>query len=199
MSEQDKRDAVANLLNNTIPDRDFYILVIGAILLAVAGIFSDSIAVLIAAMIVAPLAYPILGMSFGIVSMDGKLFWRCVIMLFISLLLAIFGAGILTILFGDVRVDNVFISFESNLYLSLAIAIIAGCTAAYGLVRSKVGGVMTGIGIAVSLMPPLVATGIGLVDVNSFSPVNTFIVFLLNVLGIMIGSTVVFVAIGLKR
>ena len=198
-SEDSKRRAVAELLDNTIPDRDFYLLVIGAVLLALCGIFLDSIAVLIASMIVAPLAYPILGLGLGIVAGDARLIIRTFLMLIVSLLIAIAGAALLTALFGHVRVDPIFISFESNLYLATAIALIAGFIAAYGLVRSKVGGAMTGIGIAVSLMPPLVATGIGFVDPSNFLPSATFLIFLLNVAGILAGSIVVFGMMGLRK
>ena len=198
-SEDGKRRAVAELLVNTIPDRDFYLLIIGAVLLALSGIFLDSIAVLIASMIVAPLAYPILGLGLGIVAGDARLIMRTLLMLIMSLLVAMVGAALLTALFGHVRVDPIFISFESNWYLATAIAIIAGFIAAYGLVRSKVGGAMTGIGIAVSLMPPLVATGIGLIDSSSFLPSTTFILFLLNVAGILLGSIVVFGVMGFHK
>ena len=59
-SRESKKRAIAELLENTVPDRDFYLLVISAIILAACGILIDSIPVLIASMIVAPLAYPIL-------------------------------------------------------------------------------------------------------------------------------------------
>ncbi|MEK7187276.1 MAG: DUF389 domain-containing protein [Patescibacteria group bacterium] len=197
--EADKKQAIAELLDKTVPDRDFYLLVTGAILLAVCGIFLDSIAVLIASMIVAPLAYPILGLSLGIVGGDGRLMLRTTGMLVVSLGLAILLAGGLTFYFGHVRVDPIFVSFGSDLYLATAIALIAGFVAAYGLVRSKVGSSLTGIGIAVSLMPPLVATGIGIVDPTSFPAQRTFLIFLLNVLGILIGSLVVFLAMGFHK
>jgi uncharacterized hydrophobic protein (TIGR00271 family) len=196
-SREDKERAVAEVLEKALPDRDFYLLLVGAILLAICGIFLDSIAVLIASMIVAPLAYPILGLGLGIVARDGRLIARTVGMLVISLIAAILGSAVITLLCGHLRVDPVFISFESNLYLATAIALIAGLIAAYGLVRSKVGAALTGIGIAVSLMPPLVATGISLVDGTSSLPgQRTLLVFLLNVGGILIGSIVVFSLMG---
>lgn len=195
LAREEKRAAVNKLLAETVPDRDFYILVAGAILLAVAGIFLDSIAVLIASMIVAPLAYPILGMSFGLISSNWRLLFRSTGMLVLSLLFSIAGAIVLTLLFGHLRVDAVFISFESNVYIATCIALVAGILAAYGLLRPKVGEAMTGIGVAVSLMPPLVATGIGLADPGSFPPLATFVIFLLNVAGIIIGSALVFLLI----
>ena len=195
-SLESKKQAIAEILEKTVPDRDFYLLVIGAVLLAICGIFLDSVAVLIASMIVAPLAYPILGLGLGIVVGDGRLIARTLGMLVISLLIAILGAFLVTSFFGDLRVDPIFIGFESNLYLATVIALIAGFIAAYGLVRSKVGSALTGIGIAVSLMPPLVATGIGFFDPKDFSSEQTFIIFLLNVAGILVGSMVVFGMLG---
>ena len=198
-SAEHKRQAIAEVLDKTVPDRDFYLLVMGAVLLAVCGIYLDSLAVLIASMIVAPLAYPILGLGLGIVVSDGRLIARTAGMLVISLLIAVAGASLITFFIGDLRVDPVFISFESNLYLATAIALIAGFIAAYGLVRSKVGSALTGIGIAVSLMPPLVATGIGFLDPKDFSSAQTFIIFLLNVAGILVGSMAVFVMLGFYK
>ena len=198
-SAEHKRQAIAEVLEKTVPDRDFYLLVIGAVLLAVCGIYLDSIAVLVASMIVAPLAYPILGLGLGIVVGDLRLIARTAGMLIISLLLAIIGASLITFFFSGIRVDPVFISFESNLYLATAIALIAGFIAAYDLVRSKVGSALTGIGIAVSLMPPLVATGIGFLDPKDFSSPQTFIIFLLNVAGILVGSMAVFTMLGFPK
>ncbi|MBI4993382.1 DUF389 domain-containing protein [Candidatus Wolfebacteria bacterium] len=200
-SVESKREAVASLLENTVPDRDFYLLVIGAIILASCGILTDSIPVLIASMIVAPLAYPILSMALAIPARDGKLFLRSLFMLLISIALAIIVAGFFSLFaksYFDVA-ERVFISFFPNVFFDLMIAIVAGVIAAYGLIRVKVGEAMTGIGIAVSLMPPLVATGIGL-----FDPVNSLAfragsIFLLNVAGILAGSMITFLIFGLYK
>lgn len=194
--KEEKERAITEVLEKTLPDRDFYLLAVGAVLLAVCGIFLDSVAVLIASMIVAPLAYPILGLGLGIVVRDGRLIARTTGMLLITLVVAVVGSAVIALFFGHFQVDPVFISFESNLYLATAIALIAGFIAAYGLVRSKVGAALTGIGVAVSLMPPLVATGISLVDGASFPPGRTFLIFLLNVGGILAGSLVVFSVMG---
>ena len=191
-SIESKQRAVAEIMENTVPDRDYYVLVIGAVLLAACGIFLDSIAVLIASMIVAPLAYPILGLSLAMTSRNGRLGIQSLLMLIVSFIIAIALSYFVTMLLGELRVEPVFISFSSNRFLATAVAVIAGWIAAYGLVRSKVGGAMTGIGIAVSLMPPLVATGIDLAAWNPTSALNAFILFLLNVIGIMAGSIVVF-------
>ena len=200
-SRENKQRAVSDLLENTAPDRDFYLLVIGAIILAACGILIDSIPVLIASMIVAPLAYPILSLGLAITSGDGKLFLRALSMLVISIFLATVVGGLLSLFvksYFDVA-ERVLISFFPNIFFDLLIAVVSGAIAVYGLVRPKVGAAMTGIGIAVSLMPPLVATGIGLFDPVNNLAVRAGSIFLLNVFGILAGSMFAFTVFGIHR
>ena len=200
-TKENKRQAVFELLENTKPDKDFYLLVLGAIILAASGILTDSIPVLIASMIVAPLAYPILSLGLAVTAGDGKLFLRALSMLTVSMLLAILVGGIFSLFvksYFDVA-ERVFISFYPNIFFDLLIAVVSGAIAAYGLIRSKVGSAMTGIGIAVSLMPPLVATGIGLFDPINDLAIRAGHIFILNVAGILAGSIVVFLIFGISR
>ena len=193
-SKESKREAVKALLENTVPDRDFYILILGAIILATCGILTDSIPVLIASMIVAPLAYPILSLGLSIIALDGKLLLRSAIMLVVSMILAVVIAGLFSLFvksYFEVA-ERVFISFFPNMFFDVLIAAVSGAIASYGLIRSKVGTAMTGVGIAVSLMPPLVATGIGLFDPANDLALRAGSIFLLNVLGILVGSIITF-------
>jgi uncharacterized hydrophobic protein (TIGR00271 family) len=198
-TKESKQEAVATLLDNITPDRDFYLLLIGAALLAIGGIFLDSIPVLIASMIVAPLAYPILGLGLGIASQNLRLIGRSLIILIAAFIIAFTLAILVTAIFGHTRVDNIFISFSSNRYLATSIAVVAGFIAAYGLCRPKVSNAITGVAIAVSLMPPLVATGIELASKKPSLAGEAFTLFLLNVVGILAASTLVFIILGVGR
>ena len=200
-SADSKKEAIRELLKNTIPDRDFYILVVGAILLSASGILVDSIPVLIASMIVAPLAYPILSLGLGILAYDAKLAGRSFLMLLIAMVLATIVGGIFSLFVKSYFnvAEQTLISFFPNLFFDLFIAILSGAIAVYGLVRSKVGVAMTGIGIAVSLMPPLVATGIGLFDPMSDLALRAGTIFALNVFGILVGSMASFAMLGIRK
>lgn len=196
-----KQEAIKELLKNTTPDRDFYLLIIGSIILATCGILTDSIPVLIASMIVAPLAYPILSLGLGIRAGNIKLISRSLSMLVIAMVLAIIVGGLFSLFvksYFDVA-ERVLISFYPNIFFDLLIAIISGVIATYGLVRAKVGGAMTGIGIAVSLMPPLVATGIGLFDLANDLAARAGTIFILNVIGILVGSIISFSVLGIHK
>lgn len=200
-TEEEKRRAVAGLRENATPDRDYYLLVVGAVVLAASGILLDSIPVLIASMIVAPLAQPILALGLSIPARDGTLFRRSLSTLVVSMFLAVVIGSIFSLLVTnhlDV-VERTLISFFPNAFFDLTIAVVSGVIAAYGLMRPKVGAAMTGIGIGVSLLPPLVATGIGLLDPTNDLASRAATIFLLNVTGILVGSICAFVAFGLHR
>lgn len=191
-------DSVEVLLDNASHSKDFYVLLIGAALLAATAIYMDSIPVLIASMIIAPLAYPILALGFAIATRDWKLLLRLVI-LFLIACVASFGLAIVvTLLFNDERVDNVFIGFTSNRFLAAIVALVAGAIGAYGIIRPKVSSVITGVAIGVSLMPPLVAAGVGVATNDGTLAANAFILFVINVISILIASTIIFFLFDVK-
>lgn len=187
--------AVSDLLDRTRHDADFYTLLIGSILLAAFAIFNDSIVTLIASMIVSPLATPILTLGLGIASGDWKLMARTFGLFVAASLVALLAAVGLSMVFDHNQVADHFISFTGSQADSFIVALVSGAIAAYGIMRPKVASAITGVAIAVSLLPPLVATGIGLAP-GGFSADNAFSLFLLNVAGILIASTVVFTLLG---
>lgn len=194
-----QKEAIRALLSNSTHSGDFYVLLIGAVLLAIGGIFADSIPVLIASMIVAPLAYPILALGLAIAVGDMRLLlrtsWFFLLVCLVSLLLSI----VATALFSEIRVKDVYITFTTNHYLAFAVAVVAGGIAAYGTLRPKIAAAITGVAIAVSLMPPLVAAGIGLASQDNALAGNAATIFGLNVLGILIASVCVFATTNMRE
>jgi uncharacterized hydrophobic protein (TIGR00271 family) len=187
--------AIKDLISRTRHDADFYALLVGSIMLAAFAIFNDSIVTLIASMIISPLATPILTLGLGVVSGDLRLIVRTFGLLMAASLIALLAAVGLSIVFDHNQVADHFISFTGSRVDSFIVALVSGAIAAYGIMRPKVASAITGVAIAVSLLPPLVATGIGLAP-GGFTADNAFTLFLLNVLGILIASVVVFVLFG---
>ena len=194
-SEASKRRAAASLLKDTQGSLDFLVLLLGSIIIATGAIFTDSIPVLIASMIIAPLATPILAMGLGIVAGQMRLFVRSGGMLLLSIAIALVSAAILTLLFDENAVKDTYISFSGDKVIAVGIALVAGYIGAYGLLSKRVAGAITGVAIAVSLMPPLVATSISFVTGDTARAAEAGILFGLNVLGILIASVIAFLAV----
>lgn len=197
--KETKQRAIKEMLGNATHSRDFYVLLIGAVLLAIGGIFADSIPVLIASMIVAPLAYPILALGLAIVVGDLRLLLRTLSFFVFVCVISLVLAMLATTLFSEIRVKDVYITFTTNHYLAFAVAVVAGGIAAYGTLRPKVAAAITGVAIAVSLMPPLVATGIGLASQDMVMAGDAWVIFVLNVVGILVASTAVFSMVKIRE
>jgi uncharacterized hydrophobic protein (TIGR00271 family) len=197
-STGDKGQAVAEVLERAKPDKEYYALLLGAVIIALGAIFTDSIPALIASMLVAPLAYPILALGLGLASGSKRLIGRALILLGFSMGIVLGVAFLAAVAFGKDRVPNILISFNGNDHIAVITAAASGLIAAYGITKPKVASAITGVAIAVSLMPPLVATGVSLApggDPLRGAPR----LFLLNVLSIALASAVVFWATGLSK
>lgn len=195
-TELRKEQAIAHFLDNARPDFDYYVLLLGASLLAAGAIFTDSIPTLIASMLVAPLAFPILALGLGVAAANKRLIARALGMLLFSCAIALTMAFIAATVFNKDRVSNILVSFNGNDHIAVAVAVISGFIAAFGITKPKIAAAMSGVAIAVSLMPPLVATGVSLVPGGSTLQ-GAPRLFLLNVVGIMLASALVFKCTGL--
>jgi hypothetical protein len=80
--------------------------------------------------------------------------------------------------------------------LDLGIALAAGAAGAYGQVRRHAADVLTGVAVAVALVPPLAVVGITLQLTEWQLAVGAALLFLANVVGIVIAASVTFLAAG---
>jgi len=188
----EQQKAISRLLDAAGHHTDYYIQLIGAVLLAAGGIFADSIPVLIASMIVAPLASPLLAIGLSLTVHDWQLTVRMVGLLLISCIVALALAGLLTMAFNDIRVKDTYVTFTENDALAFFIALVSGAIATFCLFRPRIAPAVTGVAIAVSLLPPLTATGVGLASADVGLAITAFMLFLLNVAGIIIASAFTF-------
>ena len=182
---------VKEFLEDTQPNIEYYLLVTGASVIALFGILLDSIPVLIAAMIVAPLIQPIIVAAYGLVGGEYAYIGRAAKTFGLSILAVVIVTIIGIQIFHSVSIpleDRVFISFIPQPVSALVIAFVGGIFATLGIFSKRIDSIVVGIGIAVSLMPPLVASSIGIVVGRGDLASRGATIFGLNVLGIFIGS-----------
>jgi uncharacterized hydrophobic protein (TIGR00271 family) len=133
---------------------DFYALISLAAAIAILGLLLDSSAVIIGAMLVAPLMSPILAMANGVVQGNAVMFRRAGISTFKGAIVAIAVATVVTMLVPDLRpTGEIMARVEPNL-LDLLVALAAGAAAAYAVSRAAVAAALPGVAISVALVPP---------------------------------------------
>lgn len=178
---------------------DFILCTVSACLIASFGLLSNSAAVIIGAMIVAPLMLPLRGLAFSASEGDLNLFRKALLSIigatFLSIFLSIFIAKIVSL--PDVG-SEIIARTQPNL-LDLGIAITAGAIGGFGKVRAGISETLAGTAIAVALMPPLCVVGISLAMGNYGFAFGAFLLYLTNLLGITLACMIAFILSGYTK
>ncbi len=170
-----------------------------SVIIATYGILQDSTAVVIGAMLIAPLMTPIVGAAGAIVNGRKSRLVR-------SLLLVAAGVGaaiLIAVIIGKwspsaipLDINTQVISRTSPNVLDMAIALAAGAAGAFAIINRHLASGLAGVAVAVALVPPLGVTGLTLETGDYASAWGAFLLFLTNLVSILLSATVVFVIAG---
>jgi len=194
ITNKEKTDAIENLFKHSTPSQDFFLMVLLSVLMATLGLLTDNSTVIVGSMLIAPILYPILGFSMGIIMSDFSLVSKSFVTLVKSILLTIVVAAGITLLFhsqvGALTQEVIARTKPSLLYA--AIGTIAGFAAAFAVVKTKLNDTLPGVAISVALVPPLAVVGIGLATFNFSAVFSALLLFLVNSIGVVFAATIVF-------
>lgn len=180
------------LLAESTPDLSYFVLVVSSCAIATFGLLANSAAVIIGAMIIAPLMLPIRGLAFGALIGDIVLFRRGIRAVLLGTLLATVMACSLGWLVGIGNFGSEVLARSEPTILDLGVAIVAGAISGYAKVQPKISGSLAGTAIAVALMPPVCAIGLGLSQANWALSQGATLLYLTNLLGIALSCMVAF-------
>jgi uncharacterized hydrophobic protein (TIGR00271 family) len=170
-----------------------------SVLIAVLGVLADSTAVVIGAMLVAPLMDPVLGVAAALVmdSRDRTLSSALTVVTGSAVAVAV-AAAVSFLLPGDPeRLSAELLSRTSPTMIDLAVALVAGSAGAYAKLRRQAADAIVGVAVAVALVPPLAVLGTTLEIGRYQMALGAFLLFLANVSGIITAAATTFVILGL--
>ncbi|MGA7124385.1 MAG: TIGR00341 family protein [Polyangiaceae bacterium] len=170
-----------------------------AAVLAVHGLFENSPAVVIGAMIVALLLGPIAGLGLAIVDGDLPLLSKSLLALIAGTVSVIVIALVLGWAYRASPLTHEVLSRTAPNLMDLMIALAGGAAGAVAMVRPKLGLAMVGVAIATALVPPLCAGGILLVRGEWRLAGGAFLLALTNMVGIQIAAAIVLWLDGYRR
>lgn len=177
---------------------DFVALMGLATLIAAMGLIRDSGAVVIGAMLVAPLMTPLIGGGLALVQDNPVLIRHAVRSVVYGFLLA-FGLGCL-LGWGvpGVEVSGEMSARGSPAVLDLAVAFVSGVAAAYATSRPNLLSALPGVAIAASLVPPIATGGLALALGELALAAGAVLLFLTNIVAILIGAAGALYAVGVR-
>ena len=189
----------ADISDGSEPALRFYILVAVSTLIASFGLILNSTAVVIGAMLVAPLMTPIFGISLALVRGETSLFGRAIQAEIFGVIAAVTMSLALGLTLGDFEPTNEMLSRTSPTLFDLLVAVLAGFAGAYALVDEKLSPALPGVAIATAIVPPLANCGLCLALGDVAAAVGSFLLFFANFLSILVVASITFVLSGMAR
>ncbi|HMB98432.1 MAG TPA: TIGR00341 family protein [Balneolaceae bacterium] len=177
--------------------RTYMAMVILSTIVAALGILRDNTAVVIGAMVIAPLLGPNVGLALSTALADLKL-GRLSFLTNITGLLAALAISVALGIFMDVDQNLYQIASRTELHLSdIALALASG---AAGVLAYTVGmsAAVIGVMVAVALLPPLVVTGLLAGDMQWELAFFSFILLLTNVICVNLAAVATFIIQGVR-
>ncbi|MGM1077259.1 DUF389 domain-containing protein [Streptomyces sp. H28] len=174
----------------------FWTMLTLAAVIAAGGVLTDSTATVIGAMIIAPLSTPIMGIALG--SVQRRRTGSAVVVLLACLWVIAIGMVMSVALPADYDLlNNSQISSRTSPGLMDLIAALAtGLAGAVALARRDVAAVLPGVAIAISLVPPLVVTGVCLGKLSGWLALGSLALFVSNLFALVFAGIVVFASLG---
>jgi uncharacterized hydrophobic protein (TIGR00271 family) len=177
---------------------DFIVMIGLSTAIATMGLLQSSTAVVIGAMVVAPLMTPLIGTGLAIVQGNLRLLKTSLRTMSLGVVTGLFlGFSISFVVPGDGATLEVLARGAPNV-LDLAVAFLSGAAAGYALARPNVLAAMAGVAIAAALVPPLATVGIALAEVQWTLAKGAAILLLTNLVAISLGSASVFRLLGVR-
>ena len=180
----------------------FAVLIVLSTMIAAFGLVANSVAVIIGAMLVAPLMTPIMAAGAAVVLSDWRRLLRSGLTIVGGTIAAIF-TGYLTsyLVVGTISVSSLpseILSRTQPSLLDLGVAISAGLAGGYVITHPKAGSSLPGVAIAVALVPPLATCGI-MAQLNLWDEFRgALLLFSTNLVAIILSSIIVMLASGYR-
>lgn len=196
--QEEKIDFYKNLTTGARPSIDYYMMVLLSSIIATLGLILNSGAVIIGAMLVAPLMTPIISSSFGIAAGEFAVLKNSLSTLVKGFLMALFVSIFIATIFQGDTLSNEILARTSPTVIDLIVAMASGLAGAYALANSKVSASLPGVAIAAALMPPICAAGICITMGMPLAAGGAILLFASNLVGISFSSGVLLLFMGLQ-
>lgn len=211
LSREERINLVTRIQTSSQWDFDFVCLISLATLIACLGLAENSNAVIVGAMLVAPLMTPIAGVGLGIAHANAhltKVAFRTALRGFVTAVVigVLFGLivqagsriGWLPALAGASGFPSEMEARTHPQFYDLLIALASGVAAAYAMGRPSLSSALPGVAIAAALVPPIATSGMMLAHGQLLKGVGSLLLFLTNMVTIILGTSLVFRFVGIR-
>ncbi len=190
------------IMERLLPEGDrrsvlrFFIMQLLSVTIAVMGLTANSAAVVIGAMLIAPLMTPIVGFAASTALGIPRRMARSATQVLAAIAVSIGLAVLLAAWQSNFELGSEILSRTSPDVRDLVVAIAAGAAGAYAVAREDLSSSLPGVAVAVALVPPLATVGVVIQAGRMDLAAGAMLLFLANMVAIIITSMVVFFLTG---
>lgn len=201
LDKSDRVELVDRLQMGSVFNFDFISLISLSTVIAALGLLDDSAAVVIGAMLVAPLMTPLVGMGFALIQANEKLMKTSIWSVLRGFAVAfLIGAtlGCLVSLLTTLEISDEMASRDAPSLVDLFVALFSGIAGAYAMSRPNLISALPGVAIAAALVPPIATSGMALTMGDLELSGGALLLFFTNIVAIVLGTTMTFWAVGIN-
>ncbi len=192
-----REEILAQVEKDALLDNNFILLVVLSAIVAAIGLLENNLAVIVGAMVIAPLLGPNIAFALGASLGETELVIKSLKAIFVGIVTAILvsiGIGLL----WPGSFDSMELLLRTDVaYSGTAIALASGAAASLSLV-SGTSSVLVGVMVAVALMPPAVTIGLMLSIAEYNNALGAALLLAVNIVCINLSSKLVFLFRGIK-
>lgn len=177
---------------------DFIALICLSTLIATLGLMQNSVAVVVGAMLVAPLMTPLIGCGLAVVQGNGRLIRGAVKAVILGFLLAFSIAVLMGLLVPYGEMTSQMLARGKPNTLDLGVAFVSGLAAAYATARPNLSAALPGVAIAAALVPPIATSGVALSHGDVVVSAGAALLFVTNIVAIVLGAAISLYAVGMQ-
>ncbi|KGX90716.1 hypothetical protein N781_06535 [Pontibacillus halophilus JSM 076056 = DSM 19796] len=166
-------------------------------IVATMGFIKDSDAVVIGAMVIAPLIGPVISMAFSAILGDYRLMGKAALTAFIGVGLVIVVSFIFNFMFEINTDTKQYIARTEVTWSDFFLALAAGGAGSIATLNRKAGN-LVGVMVAVALVPPNTALGMALGNASWNDAYGAFLLIVVNISCILLSAVIVFSLSGIR-
>jgi len=182
---------------NAVLDGNYLLLVFLSTVVAAIGLIENNVAVVIGAMVIAPLLGPNLALSLAATLGDSKLLRRSLLTLVVGILFALALSWLVGLLWPKPLQSEELLSRTRAGLDSVALALASGAAAALSL-TTGLSSVLVGVMVAVALLPPTATLGLMLGQGHYQLAAGAALLLALNIVCVNLSAKLIFLWQGVR-
>jgi uncharacterized hydrophobic protein (TIGR00341 family) len=192
-----REELYTDVLDMTLLSRNYVMLVLFSSLVGVIGLLRDNVAIIIGAMVLAPLLGPNVGLALATTLGDTKLSREAIKTLAVGVALCFFLSAATGLLFGVTEQNHQLDVRSVTIYSDIILAIVSG---AAGIITVTLGvpTALVGVMVSLALLPPLIASGLFLGGGMFLESRGAGLLFLVNVICLNLAGVGTFLVQGIR-